>query len=101
LSLVGRALFCRWISHIRYVLSCRRQLELMQEHLSSFSDLCHRLLTLLIIGMVADMYDVDSHQYALNYIVLASCSGSAIGPIVGAFVEKNLSWHWVFWIQLM
>ena len=52
-------------------------------------------------GMVADMYDVENHQYALNFIVLSSCGGSAIGPIVGAFVEKYLSWHWVFWIQLM
>ena len=51
--------------------------------------------------MVADLYNVEDHQYALNFIVLSSCGGSAIGPIFGAFVEKNLSWHWVFWVQLM
>lgn len=53
------------------------------------------------LGMIADMWGVDNQQYALNFMVLSSCSGSAWGPIFGAFIEKYLDWRWVPWVQLM
>ena len=53
------------------------------------------------LGMVADLFDADDQQYAVAYIVLSSVGGSALGPIVGGFVEKYLSWRWVFWLQLI
>ncbi|KAJ3787647.1 MFS multidrug transporter [Lentinula aff. detonsa] len=53
------------------------------------------------LGMVADMWDADDQQFAIAFIVLSSVGGSSIGPVVGAFIEKYLSWHWNFWIQLM
>ena len=53
------------------------------------------------LGMVADMWQADDQQYAVAYIVLSSVGGSVVGPIVGAFVENYLSWHWIFWVQLI
>ena len=53
------------------------------------------------LGMVADMWEADNQQYAVAFIVLSSVGGSAIGPLVGAFVERWLSWHWNFWVQLI
>ncbi|KAJ3824896.1 MFS multidrug transporter [Lentinula raphanica] len=53
------------------------------------------------LGMVADMWDADDQQFAVAFIVLSSVGGSSIGPVVGAFIQKYLSWHWNFWIQLM
>lgn len=53
------------------------------------------------LGMVADMWAEDDQQYAVAFIVLSSVGGSAIGPIVGGFVQTYLSWHWNFWIQLI
>ncbi|KAL8705433.1 MAG: hypothetical protein Q9201_001457 [Fulgogasparrea decipioides] len=53
------------------------------------------------IGMVADMWEADDQQYAVAYIVLSSVGGSAIGPVVGAFIQRYLSWHWNFWVQLI
>ena len=53
------------------------------------------------LGMVADMWDADNQQYAVAYIVLSSVGGSVIGPVIGGFIEKNLSWHWCFWVQLI
>ncbi|KAI0319636.1 major facilitator superfamily domain-containing protein [Amylostereum chailletii] len=53
------------------------------------------------LGMVADMWQEDDQQYAVAFIVLSSVGGSAIGPIVGGFIQQNLNWHWNFWIQLM
>lgn len=53
------------------------------------------------LGMVADMWDADSQQYAVAFIVLSSVGGSVLGPITGGFIQQYLSWHWVFWIQLI
>ena len=53
------------------------------------------------LGMIADMWGVDSQQYALNFMVLSSCSGSSFGPIFGAFIQKYAGWRWVPWTQLM
>ena len=49
------------------------------------------------LGMVADMWDANNQQYAVAYIVLSSVGGSALGPVVGGFIERHLSWHWIFW----
>lgn len=53
------------------------------------------------LGMVADMWDADSQQYAVAFIVLSSVGGSVLGPITGGYIQQYLSWHWVFWIQLI
>ncbi len=52
------------------------------------------------LGLIADMWDADDQQYAVAYIVLSSVGGSVLGPIIGAFVQRWLSWHWNFWIQV-
>lgn len=33
------------------------------------------------LGMVADLWPAETQQYGLNYVVLSSVAGSAIGPI--------------------
>ena len=53
------------------------------------------------LGMVADMWGPDDQQYAIAYIVLSSVGGTTVGPFIGGFVQRHLSWHWVFWIQLI
>ena len=51
------------------------------------------------LGMVADMWEPDDQQYAVAFIVLSSVGGSVLGPLIGAFSERNLSWHWIFWVS--
>ncbi|OCL06422.1 MFS general substrate transporter [Glonium stellatum] len=53
------------------------------------------------LGMVADMWEPDEQQYAVAFVVLSSVSGSVIGPVVGAFIQKYLPWQWNFWIQCL
>lgn len=53
------------------------------------------------LGMVADMWNADDQQYAVNFIVLASVGGSVIGPIIGGFIEEHLNWRWCFYVQLI
>ncbi|KAI1422050.1 major facilitator superfamily domain-containing protein [Xylaria sp. FL1777] len=56
------------------------------------------------LGMIADMYDSDSQQYAVAFVVFSSVFGSILGPIIGGFVEllpPNQVWRWCTWIQLI
>lgn len=48
------------------------------------------------LGMVADMWDADTQQYGLAYVVWSSVSGSAFGPIIGGFIQQYApSWRLV------
>ena len=53
------------------------------------------------LGMVADMWDADSQQYAVAFVVFSSVAGSVVGPIVGSVIQTYLSWRWNFWVQLI
>ncbi|MCJ1336461.1 hypothetical protein MMC09_001737 [Bachmanniomyces sp. S44760] len=53
------------------------------------------------LGMVADMWEADDQQYAVAFIVLSSVGGSALGPIIGGFVQTYLALSWNFWVQLI
>ncbi|PNH38346.1 hypothetical protein VD0004_g8480 [Verticillium dahliae] len=53
------------------------------------------------LGMIADMWESDTQQYAVAYVVFSSVGGSVLGPIVGGFTEEYLDWRWSIWIQLI
>ncbi|KAK9258202.1 major facilitator superfamily domain-containing protein [Lipomyces tetrasporus] len=38
------------------------------------------------LGMVADMWDADTQQYAVACVVFSSVAGSVVGPLVGGFL---------------
>jgi MFS family permease len=51
--------------------------------------------------MTADMWEADDQGFAVAFVVLSSVGGSTVGPFFGGFIGEWLSWHWVFWIQLI
>ena len=53
------------------------------------------------LGMIADMWDADTQQYAVAFVVFSSVGGSILGPVVGGFSERYLAWRWSIWIQLI
>lgn len=56
------------------------------------------------LGMIADMWEAETQQYAVAFVVFSSVGGSILGPVVGGFVEQqypSLSWRWTIWIQLI
>jgi predicted MFS family arabinose efflux permease len=38
------------------------------------------------LGMIADLWEPDSQQYAVAAVVFSSVGGSVLGPVVGGFV---------------
>ncbi|KAI1099499.1 MFS general substrate transporter [Jackrogersella minutella] len=55
------------------------------------------------LAVISDIFEPDDPlvQTATSFIVLSSVGGSIIGPIVGGFLEQNLSWKWCIGIQLI
>lgn len=58
------------------------------------------------LGMVADLYDSDDHQYAIAFIVLSSVIGTSIGPVIGGLMQGFMSdpvhcLNWIIWLMLI
>lgn len=53
------------------------------------------------LGMVADLYDIDAHQYAVAYVVLSSVGGTSVGPVIGGFIQQYAPYRWIFYVQLI
>lgn len=53
------------------------------------------------LGMIADLWEADTQQYAVAAVVFSSVGGSVLGPVIGGFVEAFLPWRWSIWIQLI
>jgi MFS family permease len=53
------------------------------------------------LAMVADMWEADTQQCAVAYVIFSLVGGLVLGPIVGGLVEAYLSWRWCIWIQLI
>lgn len=53
------------------------------------------------LGMIADMWESDTQQYAVAFVVFSSVGGSILGPIIGGFIEQYSTWRWCIWVQLI
>ncbi|KAJ5762480.1 uncharacterized protein N7511_005862 [Penicillium nucicola] len=53
------------------------------------------------LGLIADLYEPETQQFPLAFIVLSSCIGTSIGGVIGGPIERFLDWQWFFWIQLI
>lgn len=45
------------------------------------------------LGMIADMWEADTQQYAVAFVVFSSVGGSILGPVIGGFVQEFLDWR--------
>ncbi|GAA5862316.1 hypothetical protein JCM8547_007601 [Rhodosporidiobolus lusitaniae] len=55
----------------------------------------------VIAGVVADLWPKVNRGRAMAVFVVAVYSGNACGPSISAWVAYKLSWHWVYWLQMI
>ncbi|KAJ6160420.1 hypothetical protein N7470_003816 [Penicillium chermesinum] len=53
------------------------------------------------LGLIADIYEPDTQQFPLAFIVLSSCIGTSIGGVIGGPIERFCKWQWFFYIQFI
>lgn len=51
-------------------------------------------------ALLLDIYPPEEHGQAMSVFGLAAILGPLAGPILGGWLTENLSWHWVFLINL-
>ncbi|KXT17068.1 hypothetical protein AC579_4345 [Pseudocercospora musae] len=49
-------------------------------------------------GILRDCWTKEERTRMISVYSLPAQLGPAIGPIMGAFISKNLSWRWTFWM---
>lgn len=55
----------------------------------------------LVGGTVADMFLAHNRGTAMSWFAFAAFFGSGIGAATMGYVEMNLSWRWIQWIQMI
>ena len=55
----------------------------------------------MVGGILADIWVASERNTPMTIFTGAVLFGTGLGPLVSGFVAQNLSWRWVFYIQLM
>jgi EmrB/QacA subfamily drug resistance transporter len=50
--------------------------------------------------IVADMYTLEERPRISGYMSMVFGGATVLGPIIGGFLTDNLSWRWVFFVNL-
>ena len=50
--------------------------------------------------IVADMYTLEERPKVSGYMSMVFGGATILGPIIGGFLTDNLSWRWVFFVNL-
>ena len=51
-------------------------------------------------GFLLDMYDVEERGSAMALFGVSVMVGPVLGPVIGGWLTDNISWRWVFYINL-
>lgn len=52
-------------------------------------------------GTVSDMFARNQMQAPMAVFTLAPFAGPSMGPLIGGFINSNVSWRWTYYVLLM
>ncbi|KAM0715133.1 hypothetical protein Q7P37_009598 [Cladosporium fusiforme] len=55
----------------------------------------------LVGGTLADMWRPEERGVPMAAFSAAPFLGPALGPLIGGFIADNMTWRWLYWIQLI
>jgi EmrB/QacA subfamily drug resistance transporter len=57
---------------------------------------------MLPIGRLILLRTFQRHEFvdAMNHVIIVVSLGLMLGPLAGGFITDNLSWHWIFWVNI-
>jgi len=58
------------------------------------------MITSLAAAMIAAYIPAELKGKAMSIIMLFAALGTAIGPTIGGILNQDLSWHWIFFINV-
>ena len=54
----------------------------------------------LTLTLITSAYPPERHNWAIGVWSGVGALSGAIGPFVGGLIVQEMSWHWIFWINL-
>ncbi|KAK4685578.1 hypothetical protein P7C73_g4569, partial [Tremellales sp. Uapishka_1] len=56
----------------------------------------------IVGGTIADIWKgAEQRSLPMSIFGMTSVVGIALGPFIGGAIQTGLSWHWIYWIQLI
>jgi multidrug resistance protein len=55
----------------------------------------------MVGGILADIWQTSERNTAMTLFTGATMFGTGLGPLISGFVTQNLSWRWVFYLQII
>lgn len=55
----------------------------------------------MVGGVVADIYEAEDRNYPMALFACGAFLGTGLGPLCSGFIAQNLSWRWVFYVQVI
>ena len=85
-----------WLVFRDPIVCCGRALTILQGGVSTAGGS-------VTLGLIADIYEAETQQFHLAFIVLSSCIGTSIGGIIGGPIGrcKSLLALWRNWKERM
>ncbi|KAF8628520.1 hypothetical protein AX15_003849 [Amanita polypyramis BW_CC] len=55
----------------------------------------------VVSGTIADIWSAKDRGIPMSVFTLLGVGGAGVGPIIGGWIEMELGWRWIQWIQMM
>ncbi|KAI5808544.1 major facilitator superfamily domain-containing protein [Peziza echinospora] len=55
----------------------------------------------MVGGVISDIYHAEDRSFPMSLFTTTAIGGTGIGPVISAFINRDLGWRWIHWFQLI